>query len=121
MAETTDRRRQSGGSKPRGGAKKAKPAAARRGDGGQAATHARQARRRAGERRKRAAGGVSGWVSDQAGQWSLDDWDPEWLGRQKYFWNPLVDYWSRMEVEGWENIPEPPVLLIGIHSGAPFV
>jgi 1-acyl-sn-glycerol-3-phosphate acyltransferase len=26
-----------------------------------------------------------------------------------------------MEIEGWENIPEPPVLLIGIHSGAPFV
>jgi 1-acyl-sn-glycerol-3-phosphate acyltransferase len=26
-----------------------------------------------------------------------------------------------MEVEGWENIPEPPALLIGIHSGAPFV
>jgi 1-acyl-sn-glycerol-3-phosphate acyltransferase len=32
-----------------------------------------------------------------------------------------MDYWFRMEVEGWENIPEPPVLLIGIHSGAPFV
>ena len=25
-----------------------------------------------------------------------------------------------MEVEGWENLPEPPALLIGIHSGAPF-
>ncbi|CAA9498003.1 MAG: Lysophospholipid Acyltransferases (LPLATs) of Glycerophospholipid Biosynthesis: MGAT-like, partial [uncultured Solirubrobacteraceae bacterium] len=26
-----------------------------------------------------------------------------------------------MEIEGWEEIPEPPALLIGIHSGAPFV
>jgi 1-acyl-sn-glycerol-3-phosphate acyltransferase len=26
-----------------------------------------------------------------------------------------------MEIDGWENIPESPVLLIGIHSGAPFV
>jgi 1-acyl-sn-glycerol-3-phosphate acyltransferase len=32
-----------------------------------------------------------------------------------------MDYWFRMEIEGWEKIPEPPVLLIGIHSGAPFV
>ena len=40
---------------------------------------------------------------------------------QKYFWNPLMDYWFRMEIEGWEHIPEPPVLLVGIHSGAPFV
>jgi len=40
---------------------------------------------------------------------------------QKYFWNPLVDYWFRMQIEGWERIPEPPTLVIGIHSGAPFV
>src|SRR5947209_5882452 len=43
------------------------------------------------------------------------------MERQKYFWNPLVDYWFRMEIEGWERLPEPPALLIGIHSGAPFV
>ena len=43
------------------------------------------------------------------------------MQRQKYLWNPLVDYWFRMEIEGWENLPEPPVLLVGIHSGAPFV
>ncbi|MFL5780014.1 MAG: lysophospholipid acyltransferase family protein, partial [Thermoleophilaceae bacterium] len=27
----------------------------------------------------------------------------------------------RMETEGWERLPDPPALLIGIHSGAPFV
>jgi 1-acyl-sn-glycerol-3-phosphate acyltransferase len=43
------------------------------------------------------------------------------MERQKYFWNPLIDYWFRMEMEGWERLPEPPALLIGIHSGAPFV
>ncbi len=32
-----------------------------------------------------------------------------------------MDYWFRMEVEGWERLPDPPALLIGIHSGAPFV
>jgi 1-acyl-sn-glycerol-3-phosphate acyltransferase len=32
-----------------------------------------------------------------------------------------MDYWFRMEVEGWEHLPEPPALLVGIHSGAPLV
>jgi 1-acyl-sn-glycerol-3-phosphate acyltransferase len=40
---------------------------------------------------------------------------------QKYFWNPLMDYYFRMEIEGWEQLPEPPALVVGIHSGAPFV
>jgi 1-acyl-sn-glycerol-3-phosphate acyltransferase len=91
-----------------------------RSDGSKAARHAAQARKKADKRRSQASG-VSGWVAERAGEWTLDDWDPTWMERQKYFWNPLVDYWFRMEVEGWENIPEPPALLIGIHSGAPFV
>ena len=32
-----------------------------------------------------------------------------------------MDYWFRMQIEGWEKIPEPPALLVGIHSGAPLV
>ena len=32
-----------------------------------------------------------------------------------------MDYWFRMEIEGFETLPEPPALLIGVHSGAPFV
>ena len=66
-------------------------------------------------------GGVSGWVADRAGDWTLDGPDYEFMDRQKYFWNPLVDFWFRMEMEGWERLPDPPALLIGIHSGAPFV
>jgi 1-acyl-sn-glycerol-3-phosphate acyltransferase len=82
--------------------------------------HAAQSRKKADARREKASG-ASGWVAERAGQWSLDDWDPGFVELQKYFWGPLVDYWFRMEVEGWENIPKPPALLIGIHSGAPFV
>src|SRR5438309_141254 len=43
------------------------------------------------------------------------------MERQKYLWNPLMDYWFRMEISGWKNIPQPPVLLVGVHAGAPFV
>jgi 1-acyl-sn-glycerol-3-phosphate acyltransferase len=82
--------------------------------------HAAQARKKADARREKASG-AAGWVAERAGKWSLDDWDPSFIELQKYFWGPLVDYWFRMEVEGWENIPEPPALFVGIHSGAPFV
>src|SRR5438270_12867386 len=88
--------------------------------GQQARRHAAKAKRKAAERREELSG-AAGWVAERAGQWSLEGPDYGFMDRQKFFWNPLMDYWFRMEVEGWENIPEPPVLLIGIHSGAPFV
>ncbi|HEY3187881.1 MAG TPA: lysophospholipid acyltransferase family protein [Solirubrobacteraceae bacterium] len=86
----------------------------------QRAAHARRAKKKADERREQASG-AAGWVADRAGQWSLDAQDLRFMERQKYFWNPLIDYWFRMDVEGWELLPEPPTLLVGIHSGAPFV
>ncbi len=67
------------------------------------------------------AEGVGGWVADRAGDWTLELEQSEWMERQKYLWNPLMDYWFRMEIEGWEKLPPPPALLVGIHSGAPFV
>jgi 1-acyl-sn-glycerol-3-phosphate acyltransferase len=73
------------------------------------------------EARREDAGGAAGWVAERAGQWDLEGVDDSFMERQKYLWNPLMDYWFRMEIEGWEHLPEPPVLLIGIHSGAPFV
>src|SRR2546421_9253210 len=86
----------------------------------QAARFARDARRKVARRRER-ADGAAGWVADRAAEWSLDGPDYAFMERQKYLWNPLIDYWFRMEMEGWERLPEPPALLIGIHSGAPFV
>jgi 1-acyl-sn-glycerol-3-phosphate acyltransferase len=66
-------------------------------------------------------GGISGLVTSRAEQYDLSGPDWGWMEYQKYLWNPLMDYWFRMEISGWEHIPEPPALLIGIHSGAPFV
>ncbi|MDQ5832473.1 MAG: 1-acyl-sn-glycerol-3-phosphate acyltransferase, partial [Actinomycetota bacterium] len=73
------------------------------------------------EQRREEASGAAGWVAERAGEWSLDGVDDDFMGKQKYLWNPLMDYWFRMEIEGWEKLPEPPALLIGVHSGAPFV
>ncbi len=87
----------------------------------QAQRNAEQARVAMDERRERQGGGFSGWVAKRAGDWELAGQDEATMQRQKFFWNVLVDYWFRMEIDGWENIPESPVLLVGIHSGAPFV
>src|SRR5215204_1283156 len=73
------------------------------------------------ESRRGDAEGAAAWVAKRAGQWSLEGVDDRFMDRQKYLWNPLMDYWFRMEIEGWDHLPEPPVLLVGIHSGAPFV
>lgn len=88
---------------------------------GQAEQHAERARKKADKRREDASGGASGWVAERAGDWTLDGLDDTFMERQKYLWNPLMDYWFRMEIEGWERLPDPPALLVGIHSGAPFV
>jgi 1-acyl-sn-glycerol-3-phosphate acyltransferase len=90
------------------------------GERSQAERHAEQAKRKV-QRRREAESGIAGWVSDRASEWTLDGPDWGFMERQKYLWNPLMDYWFRMEIEGWERIPESPVLLVGIHSGAPFV
>ena len=87
----------------------------------QAQEHAEDARAAAEDRRSDQDGGLSGWVAERAAQWDLSGQDETTLQRQKFFWNVLVDYWFRMEIDGWENIPDPPALLVGIHSGAPFV
>jgi 1-acyl-sn-glycerol-3-phosphate acyltransferase len=86
----------------------------------QAKRHAEEASRKVADRRARQSGAAR-WVADRASEWSLDNPDWGFVERQKYLWNPLMDYWFRMEIEGWEELPDPPALLIGIHSGAPFV
>ena len=86
----------------------------------QAERFARQSREKIDARREKASG-AAGWVADRAGQWDLEAQDYRFLELQKFLWNPLIDYWFRMEVDGWENIPKAPALLVGIHSGAPFV
>jgi 1-acyl-sn-glycerol-3-phosphate acyltransferase len=87
----------------------------------QARRHANAAREAADEKRREAGDGLVGWIAERAGEWDLGGQDEATMQRQKFLWNALVDYWFRMEMDGWDNLPESPVLLVGIHSGAPFV
>jgi diacylglycerol O-acyltransferase len=43
--------------------------------------------------------------------------DPQFMQAQAGLWNLLLDYYFRVEIEGWERLPERPSLLIGVHSG----
>ncbi len=86
----------------------------------QAEQHAEHAREKAEAQRARQTG-AAGWVAERAGRWELAGPDLEFMERQKYLWNPLMDLWFRMEIEGFDRLPPPPALLIGIHAGAPFV
>jgi 1-acyl-sn-glycerol-3-phosphate acyltransferase len=86
----------------------------------QAEQFARAAREKVDAKRAE-ADGLAGTIADRAGQWSLDAQSSNFMERQKYFWNPLMDYYFRMEIEGWERLPPPPALIVGVHSGAPFV
>lgn len=94
-----------------------RPAAVRQ----QAKHNAEQARDKMAERRADHDGGIAGRFGERAGRWDLAGQDEATMQRQKYLWNFLVDHWFRMEFDGWENLPDAPVLLVGIHSGAPFV
>jgi hypothetical protein len=70
----------------------------------QARQTAEQALEKANKRRERQTG-AAGLVASRASRWNLDGPDWDFIDRQKYFWNPLMDYWFRMEIEGWENLP----------------
>src|SRR3954468_4694776 len=113
MAQQRTRKATSKRSSRRRGSQNGSPAERRK-------QEAAAARAKVDERRKKMSG-AAGWIASRAGDWDLEERDDNLMQLGKYAWNPLIDYWFRMEIEGWERIPPPPTLLIGIHAGAPFV
>lgn len=61
------------------------------------------------------------FVAERAGDWDLGDQNTAAMDRQVRFWKFVTDRWFRMEIDGWDEIPEAPVLVVGVHTGAPFV
>jgi 1-acyl-sn-glycerol-3-phosphate acyltransferase len=52
-----------------------------------------------------------------AGTVELPEIDERFIRLQQPFWNLLLDRYFRYEVTGWERLPDPPCLLVGIHAG----
>ena len=51
---------------------------------------------------------------------SLNGPDPKLMEKQSGIWNQLMDRYFRLEIGGFDKLPEEPCLLIGVHSGGPL-
>ena len=47
------------------------------------------------DKRREDASGAAGWVAERAGEWSLEGVDDDFMQRQKFLWNPLMDALAR--------------------------
>lgn len=61
--------------------------------------------------------GLAGLIAKRAGNWDVEGPNPRLMEGQRHFWNFMMDHYFRMEMNGWERLPNDPSLLIGIHSG----
>lgn len=55
---------------------------------------------------------------DDSPREGLNGPDPKLMEAQSGVWDTLMDRYFRLEINGWERLPDEPSLLIGIHSGA---
>jgi 1-acyl-sn-glycerol-3-phosphate acyltransferase len=61
-------------------------------------------------------GGVRGVIDARTSDWSVGLPNHRFMALQAPFWNLLLDRYFRMEMRGWDRLPEPPALLIGVHA-----
>jgi len=54
-----------------------------------------------------------------AGQ-GLNGPDPKLMEAQSGIWSTLMDRYFRLDFSGFENLPDEPCLLVGVHSGGPL-
>jgi 1-acyl-sn-glycerol-3-phosphate acyltransferase len=47
----------------------------------------------------------------------LPEPDERFIAAQQPVWNFILDHYFRMEVRGWDRLPEAPCLIVGIHAG----
>ena len=70
--------------------------------------------------RKKTAAGSAPVASPVNLKEGLNGPDPKLMTKQGGIWNALMDRYFRLEIDGWERLPDEPCLLIGIHSGGPL-
>lgn len=59
---------------------------------------------------------MRGVIDARTSDWSVGLPNHRFIGLQSPFWNVLLDRYFRMEMDGWERLPAPPALLIGVHA-----
>lgn len=78
-------------------------------------------KRPAAKASSRSAGrAASPQVTEYLSNQGLNGPDPALMQRQSGIWNNLMDHYFRLEFDGFENLPDEPCLLVGVHSGGPL-
>jgi 1-acyl-sn-glycerol-3-phosphate acyltransferase len=61
---------------------------------------------------------MNGFIAQRVGREpNLDGQSARFQRFNRPIWSVLNDYYFRLEIDGWDRIPDEPALLIGIHSG----
>jgi 1-acyl-sn-glycerol-3-phosphate acyltransferase len=61
--------------------------------------------------------GELGVIESRASRYSVAPPSERVMDVQMPFWNLVMDRYFRLEVDGWDRLPDPPALLVGVHSG----
>src|SRR5437016_2852113 len=60
---------------------------------------------------------AGGFGSVESGRSLINGPDHSFMRLQMPVWNFLMDHYFRMEMDGWQRLPQRPSLLVGVHSG----
>src|SRR3954462_3985748 len=60
--------------------------------------------------------GLRGVLDSRTEDWDVGLPNQRFVSVQMPFWKLVLDRSFRMEMEGWERLPPPPALLIGVHA-----
>lgn len=60
---------------------------------------------------------INGIISSRTENWSIEGRNPQLLEAQSKIWDFLLDHYFRLEMTGWERLPDAPAMLVGVHSG----
>lgn len=61
--------------------------------------------------------GIPRLIAWRSSGWSVDGPNRRFMGVQGPLWDLLEERYFRLEMTGWERVPQQPSLLIGVHSG----
>ncbi|MGP0050496.1 MAG: 1-acyl-sn-glycerol-3-phosphate acyltransferase [Solirubrobacteraceae bacterium] len=78
------------------------------------------ARAKSGSAQRRPKGGIEGLIAKRvaaATEHALEGPNQRLMRAQKPVWDLLCKYYFRLEMSGWQRLPDEPSLLIGNHSG----
>jgi 1-acyl-sn-glycerol-3-phosphate acyltransferase len=61
--------------------------------------------------------GINEMIGSRTQKWSVEVQNADVMESQSKIWDFLLDYYFRFEMTGWEQLPEAPSMLVGVHSG----